>query len=113
MVKRFGNPKKDKPSSGGSGRLNKSTRVKTEQIGKKFINVIKVDENGVRSFDAKVGDIILVKRYQHGQEGEWDAGEIRGLEDDGTVKFWDDVREQWFFFNWKAKNIPEVIKRNA
>jgi hypothetical protein len=72
----------------------------------------KVNEAGERVFDAKVGERVIVQRYNSCAEEKYDfdVGIIKAIEDDGTVKFWDETKEQWFFFDWTHDNIPLVFK---
>lgn len=70
-------------------------------------------ENEMRTFDAKVGDSIIVERFESTAENKkvYHEGTIEKLTDDGWVHWYDEVRDAWWLFNWKHKNIPLVIRK--
>ncbi len=112
MVKRFSNVKKEKkPKTYHEGKS--PIRVKEDQIGKKYISIFKVSPEGNLELDVSTGAEVIVLRYQYGTPGEWHPGTITGIEDDGTVKFWDETLEQWLYFNWRAENVPAVLRKNV
>ena len=112
MVKRFSGQKKEKIKKNYSSEKN-SLKITEEQIGKKYVSVFKTAEDGKLIFDAQVGDNVIVLRYEYGTPGHWNPGVIEGIEVDGTIKFWDQVLEQRWFFNTNAENLPAVLRKNV
>lgn len=112
MVKRFS--KEQKKEKKKSPRTNQSTsKISESQIGTKYLSVFEQAEDGTRTFTAKKDDTVFVLRYEYGTSGHWNVGIIKDVEEDGTVKFWDNVLEQWFYFNWRAENVPNVLRKNV
>lgn len=77
--------------------------------------VFGVNDEGFRTFDAFAGERVIVQRYDSLAEDKrgLHEGIIIGIEDDGTVRWFDEVRDQWFFFNWQHENIPLVIRKKG
>lgn len=96
------------------GPQKKPLKLSTRNSGS-FECIFGVDKEGFRTFDAFVGERVIVQRFDPFAEGNkvYHEGIIIGIEDDGTVRWFDEVREQWFFFNWRAENIPLVIRKKG
>lgn len=91
-------------------RGNKPLRLTPEKLAKSYVDVIH-EVSGTLVFDAEVGQEIIVERTQSGANNEWNYGTFKEIEADGTVKFFDECREQWLYFQFKAPNAPHVVKR--
>lgn len=111
MVKRFSKEHKKEKRSVRSGK--NSSKISDKQIGSNYVSVFETIEDGTRVFTAKKDDIVFILRYEYGTDGHWNVGKIMCVEEDGTVKFWDQVLEQWFYFNWHAENVPNVLRKNV
>lgn len=75
--------------------------------------VFGVDAEGYRTFSASKGDRIIVERYDSlaPEKKVYHEGIIVEKYDNGDISWFDEVREQWFIFNWQHENIPLVIRR--
>ena len=87
----------------------------TNKNSDNFECVFGVSEDGLRTFNVKVNDRIIVERADSTALNKkvYHEGIIVSMYDNGDVNFFDEVKEQWFCFNWKADNIPLVVKRKS
>jgi hypothetical protein len=87
-------------------------KVKTIDMNK-YSPVITVDAEGVRKFDAEVGDYVVVERFAS-TGNTFNVCLVKGFyveqNDERAVKLWDDTRGQWFYFSYDAVNVPNIYK---
>jgi hypothetical protein len=75
--------------------------------------IYRVDDDGLRRFNAKVGDEIYVRQYRYNLPShklDWHVGYITRIDDDGYVQWFDKVNEGYNSFDWKAENLFMIVK---
>jgi len=94
------------------GPTRKTIKITPQNSGS-FVDAVVRDEDGNKKLDAGVGDRIIVQRFNSLADSRMDLNEgiIVGLGDDGLVRWFDEVREQWFFFYWNIEKRPLLLKR--